>query len=75
MDLEKCYFRNFKCLVALTLTLHRVEVTQMCISDRGLPTYQIKMKLEKLFVDVQTYGQMCTCRHGVRKNSGGVTSR
>ena len=28
----------------------------MCISGRGLSTYQIRPKSEKLFVDIRTYG-------------------
>jgi len=43
--------------VTLTLTLDRVEVTQMRICGRGLPTYQIRWKSEKLFVDVRTDGR------------------
>ena len=50
IDLEKCNFCNFGSSV--TLTLDRVEVTLVCISGRGLPTDQIRSKLEKLFVDV-----------------------
>jgi len=38
----------------VTLTLDRVEVILVCISRRGLPTHQIRSKLEKLFVDVWT---------------------
>ena len=41
----------------LTLTLDRVEVTLMRICGRGLPTYQIRWKSEKLFVDVRTSGR------------------
>jgi len=40
------------------LTLDRVEVTLVRICGRGLPTYQIRWKSEKLFVDVRTYGRM-----------------
>jgi len=54
IDLEKCTFRNFGRSVTLTLTLDRVEVTLVCICVRGLPTYQIRWKSEKLFVDVRT---------------------
>jgi len=55
IDLEKCTFRNFGSSVTLTLTLDRVEVTLVRISGRGLPTHQIRWKLEKLFVDVRTH--------------------
>jgi len=55
IDLEKCTFRNFGSSVTLTLTLDRVEVTLVCICGQGLPTYQIRWKSEKLFVDVRTY--------------------
>ena len=58
IDLEKCTFRNFRS--SLTLTLDRVEVTMVHICGRGLPTHQIRWKSEKLFVDVQTYGQTDT---------------
>ena len=54
IDLEKCTFRNFGSSVTLTLTLDGVEVTLVCICDRGLPTHQIRWKSEKLFVDVRT---------------------
>jgi len=54
-DLEKCNFRNFGS--SMTLTLDWVEVTLMRISGRGLPTYQIRCKSEKLFVDVWTDGR------------------
>ena len=57
IDLEKCTFRNFGSSVTLTLTLDWVEVTLVRICDRGLPTHQIRWKLEKLFVDVQTDGR------------------
>ena len=53
IDLEKCTFRNFGSSV--TLTLDRVEVTLVRICGRGLPTHQIRWKLEKLFVDVRTH--------------------
>ena len=52
IDLEKCTFRNFGSSV--TLTLDRVEVILKRICGRGLPTYQIRWKSEKLFVDVRT---------------------
>jgi len=52
IDLEKCTFRKFGSSV--TLTLDRVEVTLVSICGRGLPTHQIRWKLEKLFVDVRT---------------------
>jgi len=42
------------------LTLDRVEVTLVRICGRGLPTYQIRWKSEKLFVDVRTDGRMDT---------------
>jgi len=57
IDLENCTFRNFGSSVTLTLTLDRVEVTLVRICRRGLPTHQIRWKLEKLFVDVRTYGR------------------
>jgi len=56
IDLEKCNFRNFGSSV--TLTVFRVEVTLMCISDRGLPTHQIRWKSGKLFVDVCIDGRI-----------------
>jgi len=37
--------------------LYHVEVTLMRISCRGLPTHQIRLKLEKLFVDGSTYAK------------------
>jgi len=51
IDLEKCNFRNFRSSVTLilTLTLDRVEVTLVRIRGQGLPTHQIRSKLEKLF--------------------------
>jgi len=52
IDLEKRNFHNFRSSV--TLTLDRVEVILVHISGRGLPTYQIRAKSEKLFVDVWT---------------------
>jgi len=55
IDLEKCNFRNFRSSVTLILTLDRVEVTLVRIRGQGLPTHQIRLKLEKLFVDRQTY--------------------
>jgi len=54
IDLEKSNFCNFGSSVTLTLTLDRVEVTLVRICCRGLPTYQVRWKLEKLFVDVRT---------------------
>ena len=56
IDVEKCAFGNFGSSVTLTLTLtlDRVEVTLVRICGRGLPTYQIRWKSEKLFVDVRT---------------------
>ena len=55
VDLEKCNFRNFTSSV--TLTLDRVELILVRISDRGLPTHQIRSKSgKKLFVDVRTDG-------------------
>jgi len=47
IDLEKCNFQNFRSSV--TLTLDWVEVTLVGIPGRGLPTYQIRSKLEKNF--------------------------
>jgi len=58
IDLENCNFQNFRSSVTLTLTLHRVEVALVRISGRGLATYQIRSKSEKLFVDVWMDG--CT---------------
>jgi len=55
IDLEKCTFRNFGSSVSLTLTLDRVEVTQVRISGWGLPTYKIRWKSEKNFL--WTYGR------------------
>jgi len=40
IDLEKCNLRNFGGCV--TLTLDGVEVTLVCVSGRGLPTYEIR---------------------------------
>jgi len=57
---EKCNFCNFRSSVTLTLTLDRVEVTLVQISSRGLPTYQIRVKSEKLFVDMRTDGRTDT---------------
>ena len=48
IDLEKCTFRNFGSSVTLTLTLDRVEVKLVRICGRGVPTYQIRWKSEKL---------------------------
>jgi len=56
IDLEKCNFHKFGSSMTLTLTLDRVEVALMHISDRDLPTHQIRWKSEKLSVDVQTDG-------------------
>ena len=56
IDLEKCTFRNFGSSMTLTLTLDRVEITLVRICGRDLPTYQIRWKSEKLFVDVRTDG-------------------
>ena len=54
IDVEKCNFCNFDSSVTLTLTLDQVEVTLVRIRGRVLPTYQIRWKSEKLFVDVHT---------------------
>jgi len=54
IDVEKCNFHNFGRSVTLTVTFCRVEVTLVRISGRGLPTYQISLKSEKLFVDGRT---------------------
>jgi len=48
VDLEKCNFRNFTSSV--TLTLDRVELILVRISDRGLPTHQIRSKSGKNFL-------------------------
>jgi len=56
INLEKCTCRNFGSSVTLTLTLDRVEVTLVSIRGKGLPTYQIRWKSEKLFVDVRMDG-------------------
>jgi len=53
IDIEKCNFRNFRSSVTLTLTLDRVEVILVHISGRGLHTYQIRLKSEKVFVDIR----------------------
>jgi len=47
IDLEKCKF------LELQETLDRVKVMLVRICGRGLPTYQIRSKLGKLFVDVR----------------------
>ena len=60
-DIEKCNFRNFKSSVTLILTLDQVEVILVHISGRGLPTYQIRWKSQKLFVDGPTDGQTNVC--------------
>jgi len=52
IDPEECNVQNFRSPV--TLTFHRVKVTLVRISSRGLPMHQIRSKLEKLFVDRQT---------------------
>jgi len=57
IDVEKCNFRNFGSSVTLTLTLDRVKVTLVRMCGRGLPTNQIRWKLEKHFVDIRTYGR------------------
>jgi len=57
IDLEKCNFGNFGSSVTLTLTLDGVEVTLVGISGQGLPTHQIRSKLEELLVDVRTDGR------------------
>jgi len=60
IDLGKCTFHNFGSSVTLTLTLDRVEVTLVRIRGRGLPTHQIRWKLEKTFcgrTDGRTDGQ------------------
>ena len=53
IELEKCNFCNFGS--SMTLTLDRVEVTRVRICGWGLPTHQIRSKLDKLFVDVRTH--------------------
>jgi len=62
--------------VTLTLTLDRVEVTLVRICGRGLPTYQIRWKSEKLFVDVRTdTPEFQSTRSSPRrwpKNGGGI---
>jgi len=59
---EKIAFENgrmsdFQGLVTLTLTLDRVTLHTFnsCITYRSLPTFQISLKSEKLFVDGRTY--------------------
>ena len=69
IDLEKCTFCNFGSSVTLTLTLDRVEVTLVRICGRGLPTHQIRWKLEKLFVDVRTDGRTDTPEFQSTKSS------
>jgi len=56
IDPGKCIFWNFRSSVTLILTLDWVEVTLMRMSDRGLPTRQIRLKSEKLFVEGRMYG-------------------
>jgi len=58
IDLEQCNFSNFRSSLTLILTLDRVKVTLVCICGRGIPTHQIRSRLEKLFVDIRTYIQM-----------------
>jgi len=53
IHLEKCDFWNFPS----SLTLHRVEVILVPISGQGLPTHQIRLKSEKLFLDVRMDGR------------------
>jgi len=53
IHLEKCDFWNF----TRSFTLYRVEVILVPISGRGLPTHQIRSKLEKLFLDVRMDGR------------------
>jgi len=67
-DQEKCNFRNFRSSVTLILTLDRVEVTLVHLSGRGLPTHQIRPKLEKLFVD----GWMDGCMYGETDRSSNL---
>jgi len=55
IDVEKCNFSNFGSSV--TLTLDRVEVKLVRMFGRGVPTHQIRWKLGKRFVDVQTDGR------------------
>jgi len=67
IDLEKCNFRNFESSV--TLTLDRVEVTLVRISGGGLPTHQIRWKLEKNFL--WTYGRTDTPEFKSTRSSPG----
>jgi len=46
--------------MTLTLTWDRVKITLVPISGRRLPTHQIRLKSEKLFVDVQMDGRTDT---------------
>jgi len=46
IDVEKCDFRNFTSSMSLTLTMYRVEVILVHICGPGLPTYQIRSKLD-----------------------------
>jgi len=50
IDLEKCNFGHF----GSSVTLDRVEVTLARISNRGLPTHQIRSKSENF---LWTYGR------------------
>jgi len=59
IDVEKCNSPNVRSPVTLTLTLDQVKVKLVYISGRGLPTYHIRLKSEKLFcgwTDVHTNG-------------------
>ena len=56
IDLEKCNSHNFGSFVTVTLTLDRVEVIQVRISGRVLPTHQIRAKSEKKLCG-RTYGR------------------
>jgi len=56
INLQKCNFGNFGRSLTLTLTLDGVKVILVRIPGQGLPTHQIRSKLEKLLVDVRTDG-------------------
>ena len=49
------YFWNFRSSVTLILTLDRVEVALVAHIRLSLPTHQIRLKSDKIFVDRQTY--------------------
>jgi len=54
IDFENGRISNFQCHVTLTLTLDRAIWHTLCITHRPLPTHQISIESEKLFVDGRT---------------------